>query len=64
MLLRLYVRAMTALRDERGDLQSWLPIAMGIVASIVVLYFVMNYLTGNVGGWISTIWQHISSNLP
>lgn len=62
-MILLYLRVMAALRDERGSLPEWLPVAMGIVAAIVVIVFVMNYLTGNIGGWIGQIWQDISGHL-
>ncbi len=63
-MVRLYLRLVGALTNERGSLPEWLPAGMAILAAIVVLFAVMNYLSGaltGTNGWISQIWQHIST---
>ena len=62
-MVRLYFRLMVALRSEQGSITEWLPAGMAIVAAIVVLVFVMNFLTGNLGGWINQVWGSIAGHL-
>jgi ABC-type uncharacterized transport system permease subunit len=50
-------------REERGDIESWLPRLMAIVVAVAVLVVILIFAKNNIAGWLTQIWDSIIGNL-